>query len=458
MIASLRQRILVWTALPAAVVLSAFSVYDYVTASRPATLAYDQALLSTALAIGPYAIGDAAGPRLNLPPALEDALRTDSFDRLWFAVRTLDGHHVAGDRSLPDVQPQGWIPVYLDAIYAGERVRVAGVRLPTAAGELLFVVGETRRKRDRMQRELVRSLVVTNLGLIAAVGLAVWFGVRLGLRPLAELRRELMARSHADLRPLAAKGAPSELEPIIREINSLLDRLGQAVATQNRFVANAAHQLRTPLAGLKTQLELVLEQPLPANTEGLVRRAREATDRIARMANQMLALARAEPGEAAAARMQVDLAGVIGELVDPYVHAALARDVDLGFELAPAPTLGDATLLRELAANLVDNAVRYCWHGCRVTVRTFVQGTEAVLEVEDEGPGIPPAERERVLERFYRIADTPGPGSGLGLAIVKEIAAAHHARLSLAPGAGGRGLRVTVAFPAPSAAQAPRSA
>lgn len=447
MISSLRQRILLWAALPTAVILAAFSAYDYVTASRPATLAYDQALLSTALAISPYVVHEGGRPHLNLPAAVEDALRTDGFDRLYFSVRTLDGSWIAGDRALlPDGVAVDDSPAYIDATYRGQAVRLAIVQLPTAAGELMFVVGETRNKREAMKRELVRSLVATNLLLIAAVGVAVLLGVRRGLQPLAVLRAQLMARSHLDLRPLAANDTPAELRPILDEINSLLGRLASAVATQSRFVANAAHQLRTPLAGLKTQLELALDQPMPPAAAGMVRQAREATDRIARMANQLLALARAEPGAMAGAMESMDLAEVIGELVDASVHAALDRDVDLGFELAAARVEGDATLLRELATNLIDNAVRYCGRGGHVTVRSYVEGGHAVLEVEDDGPGIPPEERERVLERFYRLDDAPGPGSGLGLAIVKEIAAMHRAELRLGSGSGGRGLRATVRF------------
>lgn len=447
MISSLRQRILLWAALPTAIILAGFSAYDYVTASRPATLAYDQALLSTALAVSPYVGREGGRPRLNLPAAVEDALRTDGFDRLYFSVRTLDGGWIAGDRALlPDGVAIDDSPTYMDAIYRGQAVRLAIVQLPTAAGELMFVVGETRNKREAMKRELVRSLVATNLLLIVAVGAAVLLGVRRGLQPLAVLRAQLMARSHRDLRPLAANDTPAELRPILDEINSLLERLASAVATQNRFVANAAHQLRTPLAGLKTQLELALDQPMPPAAAGMVRQAREATDRIARMANQMLALARAEPGAMAGAMESMDLAEMIGELVDASVHVALDRDVDLGFELTAARIEGDATLLRELATNLIDNAVRYCGRGGHVTVRSYVEDGHAVLEVEDDGPGIPPEERERVLERFYRLDDTLGPGSGLGLAIVKEIAAMHRAELRLGSGSGGRGLRATVRF------------
>lgn len=445
---SLRRRVFLWAALPTAVILAGFSAYDYVTASRPATLAYDQALLSTALDIRPYVGGDAERPHLELPPAVEDALRTDVSDRLWFSVRRLDGTFVAGDPKLPSGFEAHDTPAFVDTNYRGEPVRLAVVRLPTAAGPMAFVVGETRHKRNAMTRGLVRSLVLVNLLLIGSVSIAVVLGVRRGLRPLADLRAQLMARSHLDLRPLRAADAPSELRPIVDEINSLFDRLDTALAVQNRFVANAAHQLRTPLAGLKMQLELALDQQMPPAAADLIRRGRAATDQLARMANQLLALARAEPGAQAGHTTQIDLATEVGELVDSAVHAALAGKVDLGFELASAPVLGNSTLLREMATNLIDNAIRYAGRDAHVTVRTFEEAGQAVFEVEDDGPGIPPAERERVLERFYRLETAQGPGSGLGLAIVKEIAALHGAVLSLRCAKHGRGLNAGIRFPA----------
>ena len=452
---SLRRGILVRVALPTALVLMAGSAYDVVTGVGPATRAYDQALLATALALAPHVASEVGTPRFVLPPAAEDVIRSDRYDRIFFAVRTLEGGPVGGDADMPSFAlPIGEQRYYADATMRGEPVRVAVARLPTAAGDLQFLVAETRAKRERTTREYLSNLLVVDLLVLAAVALAVIYGVDRGLAPLARLTRELKARSDRDLRALNAAGAPDELRPFVDEINSLFSRLDAAAATRNRFVANAAHQLRTPLAGLKTQLELARTDPLPPGAEGPMARAYEACVRMARMTGQLLALARLEPESAGqAAHGPLDLAEMAGASVDDWVHAAMAADVDLGFELAPAGVRGDATMLRELASNLVDNALRYAGPGAHVTLRTGVdaQGV-AFLEVEDDGPGIPGGERDRVLERFYRVAGSPGPGSGLGLAIVAEIAAAHGARLSLAPGLPSRtrpqehGLRATVRF------------
>jgi two-component system sensor histidine kinase TctE len=239
------------------------------------------------------------------------------------------------------------------------------------------------------------------------------------------------------------------VRPLVESINHQLGEVTQANRNQQRFLANAAHQLRTPLAGLRAHAELALAQPLPAACRAELEHVHGASVRTARLANQLLALARAEAGlgEAAAAG-RADLRQVIEAAADEWVHRALERDIDLGFELQVARVRGDPVLLREALGNLVHNALEYTPAGGRVTVRTRDGGREVRVEVEDDGPGIPPAERQRVLERFYRAPGTGGSGSGLGLAIVSEIAAAHGARVEIGEGEGGRGCRVALVFTA----------
>jgi two-component system sensor histidine kinase TctE len=218
-----------------------------------------------------------------------------------------------------------------------------------------------------------------------------------------------------------------------------------AAQNQQRFLANAAHQLRTPLAGLQAHTELALAQPMPEACRGHLEQVHQATIRTARLANQLLALARAEPGARSAAAA-VNLRTVVEGEADAWVHHALAREIDLGFELEAAPVSGDAFLLREALTNLVHNAIEYSQRGGRVTVRTGRNAGQSFVEVEDDGPGIPPQERSRVLERFYRVPGTPGTGSGLGLAIVREIAAGHGGAISLGNN-GPKGCRVALKFP-----------
>jgi two-component system sensor histidine kinase TctE len=345
-----------------------------------------------------------------------------------------------------------------DTIYDGAKVRVVSVQSPCGRSTCTVLVGETMVKRERLARELLLQSIFPELFIAIATLLIVWFGVKRGLRPLARLSDEIKSRSAGDLRPIDAAGAPEEARPLVGALNGLLTEVSAASLKQQRFLADAAHQLRTPLAGLRAHVELALAQPLPEASRAQVEQVHQATVRTARLANQLLALARAEPGARSITSL-VDLKSLTEGEADFWVHQALARDIDLGFELAPAPVEGDAFLLREALANLVHNALEYSPRGARITVRTgrrhegsaapdsARQGGSAFLEVEDDGPGIPAAERARVLERFYRVPGTPGTGSGLGLAIVREIAASHGATLAINEGMGARGCRVAITFP-----------
>jgi len=243
---------------------------------------------------------------------------------------------------------------------------------------------------------------------------------------------------------------------MVGALNDLLVQVADANSNQQRFLANAAHQLRTPLAGLQAHTELALALPVPDACRAELEQVHLATVRTARLANQLLALARAEPGGTREAGLEaLDLRRIVEGVADEWVHRALARDIDLGFDLAEARVRGNEFMLREALANLVHNALEYTPAGGHVTVRTCTRpradGARAVLEVEDDGPGIPPDQRAQVLQRFYRILGTAGVGSGLGLAIVAEIAGTHGASLEIGEVAGGRGCRVTLIFPVASA-------
>jgi two-component system sensor histidine kinase TctE len=238
----------------------------------------------------------------------------------------------------------------------------------------------------------------------------------------------------------------------VSALNQLFDQVADSSGNQQRFLANAAHQLRTPLAGLQAHTEIALAQSMPEDIRAQLEQVHRATIRTARLANQLLALARAEPGGYRAdAFSRVNLRTVVEDAADEWVHRAMVKEIDLGFDLADAQVSGDALLLREALANLIHNALEYSPSGGRVTVRTGMRDRRPFLEVEDDGPGIPPAEREKVLERFYRVPGTVGTGSGLGLSIVREIAAAHAAEFSIGAGeeAGGRttGCKVGLTFP-----------
>ena len=440
---SLRAHLLRMLLPPIAAALALGALVTYFPAIEPATHAYDQALVDIGLALGSHVRVTQTEYTFELPPAVEQVLRTDRFDAIYYRVMSPAGLEIAGDPGLP-APPNDAIAH--DTTYNGAKVRVVSVQSPCGRSTCTVLVGETMVKRERLARELVLQSIFPELFIAIATLLIVWFGVKRGLRPLARLSEEIKSRSAGDLRPIDAAGAPEETRPLVGALNGLLAEVSAASLKQQRFLADAAHQLRTPLAGLRAHAELALAQPLPEASRAQVEQVHQATVRTARLANQLLALARAEPG-ARSTTAPVELKSLVEGEADAWVHQALARDIDLGFELEAAVVDGDAFLLREALANLVHNALEYSPRGGRVTVRTGKRDGAAVLEVEDDGPGIPAAERARVLERFYRVPGTPGTGSGLGLAIVREIAASHGATLAINEGMGGRGSRVAITFP-----------
>jgi two-component system sensor histidine kinase TctE len=439
---SLRAHLLRMLLPPIAAALALGAVISYFPTIEPATQAYDQALVDVGLALGSHVHVLPTEYRFELPPAVEQVLRTDRFDRIYYRVMSPAGLEIAGDPGLP--APPGDTVAH-DTVYDGVKVRVVTVQAPCGRSACTVLVAETMVKRERLARDLLLQSILPELLIAAATLLIVWFGVKRGLRPLARLSEEIKSRSAGDLRPIDAAGAPEETRPLVGALNGLLEEVSAASRKQQRFLADAAHQLRTPLAGLQAHAELALAQPLPEPSRAQVEQVHKATIRTGRLANQLLALARAEPG-ARSVNSLVDLKAVVEGEADAWVHQALARDIDLGFELEPAPVEGDAFLLREALANLVHNALEYPPHGARVTVRTGRREGAAFVELEDDGPGIAPAERARVLERFYRVPGTPGTGSGLGLAIVREIAATHGASVAIADSASG-GCRVAITFP-----------
>jgi two-component system sensor histidine kinase TctE len=417
-------------------------VVAYYPSIEPATQAYDQALVDIGLALGSNIRIGQSEYRFELPPAVEQVLRTDRFDRIYYRVMSPAGLEIAGDAELP--APPGDAVAH-NTVYNGEKVRVVSVQAPCGRSACTVLVAETMLKRDRLTRDILLQSLFPELLIALATLVIVWFGVKRGLQPLARLSDQIKARSSGDLRPIDAAGAPEEARSLVGALNGLLDEVSAASRKQQRFLADAAHQLRTPLAGLQAHTELALAQPIPEACRAQLEHVHQATIRTARLANQLLALARAEPG-ARSLTSKVDLKTVAGGEAETWVRQALARDIDLGFELETAPLEGDALLLREALSNLVHNALEYTRRGGRVTVRTGRRDGHSFLEVEDDGPGIASQERARVLERFYRVPGTPGTGSGLGLAIVREIATGHGASIAITDSPVG-GCRVGITFP-----------
>lgn len=451
---SLRRQLLLWLLAPLLGLFLAGASVTYLIAVKFANGAYDVGLYDSARSISQQVRTAGGLATLALPREALEILASDPYDRVWFKVAQADGRFVAGDRDVPiaptDCATPGRV-AYFDASIRRDAVRVACYAAPSDGASAPYVVyaGETLVKRERLTQQILVATLVPQFVLICLAGLIVWFGIGRGLIPLARLSDALRRRDHRDLSRVTEEGAPREVIPLTHAINDLLGRLEAALSAQRRFVADAAHQLRTPLAGLLAHTERALashdESMLRSSLEQLATSARRAN----RLANQLLSLARAEPDAAAGeSDERIDLAALARDVCGEWVPTALASGADLGYEGDDGPVCvdGDRTLLGELIGNLVDNALRYGPAGCVVTVRVGAVPAPT-LRVEDDGPGIPESERERVLQRFYRVPGSPLGGCGLGLAIVSEIAARHAAKLSIGSADAGRGTAVTVEFP-----------
>jgi two-component system sensor histidine kinase TctE len=446
--ASLRWHLTYWLIGPLLLLVTAGSFVSYRIALNAATKAYDSALLDPVLAIASHLHRRGEQLELDLPSIAIEALRIDTEDRVYYQVLGPGGELIAGTARLP-APPDRLAPeehIFYDTRLEGERVRVAARAVKAEPGTAIVQVAETLVKRDKLVLELLLASTAPQLLIAFAAVALLWFSIGQGLRPLDRLRDEIAARSPRDLRPVPEQDKPQEVRPLVGALNGLLFRLNAAIESQQRFIANAAHQLRTPLAGLKTHAELARRQPSGLELKSLLDMIAGETQRTSHLVNQLLTLARAEPGEAASGQ-PVNLHEIISRDLRGWVQRAVEKNIDLGFELQDAWVLGEPLLLRELVANLLDNALAYTEAGGSVTVRTGVRDGESVLEVEDNGPGIPESEREKVFERFYRIAATGGEGCGLGLSIVSEIAERHSASVALSVPAEGRGTLARAVFP-----------
>ena len=417
----------------------------------------------------------AGGPQalFKLPAGASEILHTDEADDIYYQVLGLRGEHLSGDTALPvpsdeDRAPPGEVR-FRDDTLNNDNVRVAYMWVNVAdlvpdradgLGVPLVQVAETLGKRSRLATEIIKGVILPQFVILPLAVLLVWLALARGIAPLNQLQQRIRNRDSSDLSPIDAAQAPEEVSPLVRAINDLLARLDHSMSAQKHFLADAAHQLKTPLAGLRTQAELAQRQidagehdPL-ALKKSLQQIARSSQN-AAHMVNQLLAMARAENQEHSAHRQPVDLARLATETVHDFVPRAIEKRIDLGYE-GPSEAaaarqqghqtvattrhpegpivLGHALLLRELIRNLVDNALQYTPAGGTVTVRVIDDpfGQVVVLQVEDSGPGIAAAERDKVFQPFYRSLGTNVDGSGLGLAIVREIAQQHHAEVTLA--------------------------
>ncbi|MCW5654976.1 sensor histidine kinase [Hydrogenophaga sp.] len=427
-------------------------------ASKP----FDRALEFNLQALSRLVVNEDSRIVFHMDEQARDLLLADSGDLIYYQVLDPRGELVSGEIDFPrprdEVLPEPGRVLLRDDVVRGDEVRVAYTWLARNDSErlVLMQMAETKGKRSTLATEIIKGVMVPQFVILPLAVLLVWLALVRGIRPLNDLEQRIRARKPDDLSPIEESFVPQEVAPLVSSINDLLTRLKTSLTTQKRFLADAAHQLKTPLAGLRMQAELAQREVDPVEIRGSLQQIARASTRATHTVNQLLALARAETTGRSLPIERIALADLVRGVVQESVPRALEHGIDLGFEgpdSTPDNCLidGNPTLLHEMVRNLVDNAINYSGRGGMVTVRVLLDRFSGVqvLQVEDDGPGIPENEREFVMQPFYRALGTNVDGSGLGLAIVQEIAQQHGATVSMEdahPERSQRGLRASVRF------------
>lgn len=458
---SLFGEILDWMLAPLLLLWPISIVATNHVANQIADLPYDRQMGASVVAIVRHVDVRENGVFVYIPDAARDMLRSDDDDTVYYQVRDSYGEVLTGDGDIP--LPWEGLPAevgtlrYRDDTIDGDEVRVAYQYLYAGAARqpVIVQVAETRHKREQLASRIISGVLLPQFAIIPVAVILVWLGLTRGLAPLARLQSRIRRRQPDDLSPINLQNVPEELRPMVAAFNDMMARLRGNLEAQSRFIAAAAHQLKTPLTGLKTQTELALRETDCVQLHEYLQRISNSVDRAARLTSQLLQLARAEARhEQAEAVEPVDLEALAREVTAQSVPRALARQIDLGFEEAGAEVVvaGVPLLLREMLDNLVDNAIKYTPVGGRVTVRLHA-APWPVLEVEDSGIGIPAEDRPFIFDRFYRALGTEAEGSGLGLAIVREIADLHRIGIAVLDNPAGSGTRMRLTFRQEAAGQ-----
>jgi two-component system, OmpR family, sensor histidine kinase TctE len=460
---SLFGEILDWMLTPLLLLWPLSLALTWFVAQGIASKPFDRALEFNLQALTQFVVSSGDHVSFNLTPQARDLLRADDSDLVYYQLLDPRGEIISGETDFPlprdNETPEPGRVLLRDDLLRGDEVRVAYTWLSRSNDPkrlVLMQVAETRGKRSTLATEIIKGVMVPQFIILPLAVLLVWLALVRGIRPLNELEQRIRARKPDDLSPIEESFVPQEVAPLVSSINDLLTRLKTSLTTQKRFLADAAHQLKTPLAGLRMQAELAQRESDPQEIRGSLRQIARSSARATHTVNQLLALARAETTGRALPSARIDLAQLVTAVVQDSVPRALEQGVDLGYEgpqEMPEVCLmdGNPTLLQEMVRNLVDNAIHYSGQGGVVTAKVLFDRFSGVqiLQVEDNGPGIPENERELVLQPFYRALGTNVDGSGLGLAIVQEIAQQHSASVQMEDAHTDhepRGLRVSVRF------------
>ncbi|MFN4005508.1 MAG: sensor histidine kinase [Hylemonella sp.] len=465
---SLFGEILDWMLTPLLLLWPISLVLTWLVAQNIANKPYDRTLEYNVNALAQLVTVNQHQAQFNLPLPARELLRADDRDLVYYQVLGARGEYLGGERDFPlppeeEIVQPGVVRLR-DDTFQGREIRVASMWVPLeplGARLALVQVAETLDKRSVLAAEIIKGVMLPQFVTLPLAVLLVWLALVQAIKPLNRLEERIRARRPDDLSPLDTRAVPLEVAPLVASVNDLLARLKDSIATQKRFLADAAHQLKTPLAGLRMQADLAQREGTSAEElKQSLRQIGRASMRATHTVNQLLALARAEAGTTAKSRQPCDLARLTMEVVRDSVPRALDRHIDLGYEGAqpgsPGVTIeGNATLLKEMIRNLLDNAINYTPSSAQrpgmITARVLADpfGRITLLQVEDSGPGIAPAERELIFQPFYRALGNDVDGSGLGLPIAQEIARQHGATIQVEdtrPGHTPPGARFTVRF------------
>jgi two-component system sensor histidine kinase TctE len=452
---SVHRRLLSYLLLPLLLLLVVGVAVDHHVIVSPIHNAFDHSLSRSALAIvariHPRGDGQLDVALPTRPPA---PLRAMPDEHFFYRVSLPDGTTIAGTPELPvaaDTKSTDGFS-YTNVSFHNQPFRLASYRTSETGDPLVVTVAETPARRDRAVHRLDVAFLINDTLQMAAVLIIALVGIRIALRPLQRLSRQIAGRPAIALNQLQIDEVPAEVLPLAESLNVLLRRVRDSVLSQQHFLANAAHQLRTPLTGLKAQLEVLSRETTGTPLQERIALLQGGVDRLAHTANQLLTLARAEPSAHRASHFTpVDLPHLIGEVIDSSLDRTIARGIDLGADSQPVQVTGVYWLLLEVLNNLIDNAIRHTPPGGNITIRCGTENAQPFLEVDDSGVGIPLEERDKVRERFYRSVRSTASGAdgcGLGLAIVDEVARVHGAQLSILDGSSGQGVRMRIDFPA----------
>ncbi len=437
---SISRRLVLWLAVPLTLLALGGALVHYFNSIAPGVITGDRRLRDAAAAIiGHIKVID---DQLVLDPVPAD-------ESIKYAVRDAQGRLFAGDARLPTIPLASGGPnqaIGMAPINRGS-VRTLTARAFTSRGPVLVNVADAVKVNEAAARFGFMSTLLWDFVQLDLTLVLVWVGIQLGLRPVKKMRDEIADRSPLDLRPIAEASVPRELAPLAATLNRLFLLLRTSVQSQQQFIANTAHQLRTPITGMLAQLDLLAAEPAALPIKHRLVVLQEGMRQLTHTANQLLTLARADPAvNITTKNRSLDLKDIVDEVAARFFDRALQSQIDLGVETESVSLVADPSLLDDLLSNLVDNAIKYSRAGGRVTVRSGLLEGRPTLSVEDTGVGIPEAERQRVRQRFYRMPNSTGHGSGLGLAIVEEIARLYGAQLTIEVGTGGIGSEMRVQF------------